>query len=118
MTPVISPWVFYLMGVVDNFTIASILACIALIAIAIISFLVGIDEYNDEHKARHFKRVKHSILGVLIAVFLQIVIPSGNTITKLLIAQNVTYERVEVATDTVQTVYQDIMELFDNDSED
>ena len=39
-------------------------------------------------------------------------IPNSNTITKMIIAQNVTYERVEVATNTVQEVYEDIMGLF------
>ena len=30
----------------------------------------------------------------------------------MMVAQNVTYERVEAATDVVQTVYEDIMDLF------
>ena len=38
--------------------------------------------------------------------------PTQKTLEKVLIAQNVTYERVEQAADTVTDVYNDIMDLF------
>ena len=34
----------------------------------------------------------------------------------MLIAQNVTYERVEQATDVVSSVYEDIMNLFESEA--
>ena len=58
------------------------------------------------------KTLKYTIVIFLISLFSIIFVPSSETITKMVIAQNVTYERVEVATNTVQTVYEDIMELF------
>lgn len=39
------------------------------------------------------------------------------TIEKMVIAQNVTYERVEQATDVVADVYDDIMDLFRQDDQ-
>ena len=35
----------------------------------------------------------------------------------MIVAQNVTYERVETGTDIVQTVYNDIMDLFQESDE-
>ena len=49
-----------------------------------------------------------SIVCAALAVFC----PTQKTLEKMLIAQNVTYERVEQATDTVTDVYNDIMDLF------
>ena len=59
-----------------------------------------------------FKLAKR--LGVILAILmvLDVFIPTADTITKMIVAQNVTYERVETATDVVQTVYEDIMDLF------
>ena len=42
---------------------------------------------------------------------------STATIEKMVIAQNVTYERVEQATDVVADVYDDIMDLFKQDDQ-
>lgn len=44
-------------------------------------------------------------------------IPTTDTLTKMIIAQNVTYERVEAVGDTVETVYNDIMALFEDKGE-
>ena len=59
-----------------------------------------------------FKLAKR--LGVILAILmvLDVFIPTADTITKMIVAQNVTYERVETATDVAQTVYEDIMDLF------
>jgi hypothetical protein len=66
----------------------------------------------------YMKRVKGFIIYMLVAMVMVAVIPGSQTITKMMIAQNVTYERVEVVGDTVETVYNDIMALFeDNNSE-
>lgn len=45
-------------------------------------------------------------------------LPDKQTIEKMVIAQNVTYERVEQATDVVSNVYNDIMDLFKEEKGD
>ena len=103
MTPIISPWVFYVIGVAD--TLKIILAFVSII-IAVWIFVEALDSVKPGGK----------ILTAL-AVFtaLAIFVPTSKTVEKMVVAQNVTYERVEVVSDTVQTVYRDIMELFEED---
>lgn len=112
MTPVINPWVFYLMSVVDNIWG---LVCIALIACAVLlcGYLLWlwIDDFDSVNKS-FLTKLGIAIVSLSVACAL---LPSSDTITKMLIAQNVTYERVEVVGDTVKNVYEDIMGLFDND---
>ena len=111
MTPIISPLTFYLMSLVNNLIDFFIVVSIVSIASCFIYVFICCEEGYI---------IKKSIVAILgttfvISVLLYIFIPSENTITKMLIAQNVTYERVEVATDTVQSVYEDIMALFDKE---
>lgn len=116
MTPIISPWVFYLMSVVDGIG-CSLTILLVTVAVAILIFVVkGYVESEDFHNAEEsrncYKAAKKS--GVILAIImaLDVFIPTTDTITKMIVAQNVTYERVEAATDVVQTVYEDIMDLF------
>lgn len=119
MTPVISPWLFYLMSVADDIDfIASGILFFGLIGLLIFVVINSLGSCDLEDFIDNMTRIKPFLIGITIATLVGIVTPSGETITKMLIAQNVTYERVEAATDTVETVYNDIMALFeDNNSE-
>ena len=48
----------------------------------------------------------------MVCAILASLIPSEETLTKMIVAQNVTVERVDMVSDTVVTVYNDIMNLF------
>lgn len=104
MTPVINPWVFYLLGFVDPVKYTALLAVIFIGAGLFIRF------FCEDEKAP--KRV-FVIAGLLLTIAL--FMPNSKTVTKMVLAQNVTYERVEAVTDTVETVYNDIMDLFEED---
>lgn len=119
MTPVINPWIFYIMPVCENVSnIAFLLATI--IGIALIFLIVGYFcdlDWNREDDAELKKRViKKLIPFLIIALLLTCLIPTEETITKMIIAQNVTFERVDMVSnavsDTVANVYNDIMNLF------
>ena len=118
MTPIINPWVFYLISVVDSIVgTATVLLIISVIIFAVTGFfvLMMLGEYDrddDEFKTVS-KCAKKAALLALLCFALSTFVPTENTITKMLIAQNVTYERVEDVTDTVETVYNDIMALFE-----
>jgi hypothetical protein len=118
MTPIINPWVFYLISVADSIVgTATVLLIISVIIFAVAGFFVlmmlgEFDRDGDEFKTVS-KCVKKAALLALLCFALSTFVPTENTITKMLIAQNVTYERVEKATDTVETVYGDIMALFE-----
>lgn len=117
MTPVINPWVFYAIYVADGIAVmASVVGFVVGIAYLIIK---GVSIYRlcewgeddeDYIKAKNIAKTFGRI--ILVAIILSAFVPGEKTITKMIVAQNVTYERVESATDVVQTVYEDIMDLF------
>ena len=118
MEPIISPWVFYLMGLSTPIKISS--ACFAsCLAVLWLSFFIksklelceyGVDD--DDYKISN-SIAKRCVIPMILCILLSIVTPSESTITKMLIAQNVTYERVEMVGDTVKDVYEDIIALVD-----
>lgn len=116
MTPVISPWVFYLMSVCGGINVVLttllVFGVIATLFFLVSGFVETEDGHNEEQSKKDYKRAKRFGIITAILVTLDILIPPTDTITKMIVAQNVTYERVEAATDVVQTVYEDIMGLF------
>lgn len=118
--PVIKPWIFYVVYVANSIAVtATIVAIVVGITYSIIK---GISIYRlcewgeddeDYIKAKNIAKTFGRI--VLVAIILSTFVPGEKTITKMIVAQNVTYERVESATDVVQTVYEDIMSLFEEE---
>lgn len=101
MEPVISPWLFYLFDVVDAIkTVGMILAIISILAL-FISFAEGEDGIA-------FVSFIVLIVSLLVAIF----VPSSDTLMKMTIAKNVTYDAVDAAKDVVTKVYNDILALF------
>lgn len=118
MTPVISPWVFYLILLSNKLleifgTLAVGLAVLTVICVA--AKLCNQFDYrpSEELDKALSKLIKVMLPSFILSTLIWIVTPSETTITKMIVAQNVTYERVDVVTDTVENVYNDIMELFE-----
>ena len=122
MTPVINPWLFYWMPVADTVWILSLFALIistAVVAITWFSSMMELEcecEETELYKKLIKLKTKFTV-GIVVSVLLLIFIPSEKTITKMIVAQNVTYERVEVVSDTVANVYNDIMALFEGNDD-
>lgn len=118
MTPIISPWVFYLMSVVGNIrTIAITMILLATASLAIGTPII-FTESNVGNELRNILNfIKKIVPVLLLSGIVVIFVPSETTITKMIVAQNVTYERVDTVTDTVETVYNDIMNLFEKSSD-
>lgn len=116
MTPVINPWVFYAIYVAEGVAfltaLIAIIAGIAYVAVKVVSLFGNYYGEDDEDYIKIRKASKVIGTVALVAVILATFVPGEKTITKMIVAQNVTYERVETATDVVQTVYDDIMDLF------
>lgn len=108
MTPIISPWIFYLMPIAEKIN-AIAKASLVIGGITALIFVIESSLEDDPFP----KWLKGIFIGLIFALVVFIFTPSEKTITKMLLAQNVTYERVEVVGDTVETVYNDIMELLD-----
>lgn len=113
MTPIINPWFFYWVEVSDTVAFIASLFCIIFVLVGVINFLssIGGESLFEKRTARAVYVI------ALISLLLSTLIPTKQTLTKMVLAQNVTYERVEVATDTVRDVYEDIIELFEKEEE-
>lgn len=114
MTPIISPWIFYVTYICSNLSFVAFAVVIIVIFLSFIALLTGfLEDFIDEVKPKT-KRILLTFFSIclIIAIFC----PNESTITKMLVAQNVTYERVEIASETVQDIYEDIMSLVDGNN--
>ena len=102
MEPVISPWVFYLIDVVGAIKVIGIVAMFISVITLLICFLL------EEESGVAFISFIVLIISLLIIIF----VPSSDTLIKMTIAKNVTYDAVDAAKDVVVQVYNDILALF------
>ena len=103
MTPVINPWLIYLIGIVDGLKYGAL----------VLGVTVGIFIFGNWVSG--IKAARWCYFVATLCLVLALLVPSSNTVTAMTVAQNVTYERVDVAADTVREVYEDIMALFEED---
>jgi len=117
----ISPWVFYVLGVID--TVRGVAGClifgIVLFEIFIVCFMVyawieSEDEWVEKSK-RYFSK---SIIPLVIASVILIFVPSKETCYQMLIASQVTVENVNGVKETVKEVANYIIEASDKLSGD
>lgn len=95
MEPIINPWVFYLIDMVDGWKTILQLCGGLLWIILFFSIILPFDDFNGLNKK----------LFIKIAIPLTIVaslIPSSLTIYKMVIADNVTPNNIQIVGDTVE----------------
>lgn len=116
MEPVISPWVFYLIDIANGIRIISLIAyvCVFIPFVYGLGTMVVNKEYGNDDKdyLRGKRTFKISLVILIISLGISIFIPSSDTILKMVIAKNVTYDAVDAAKDVVVQVYNDILALF------
>ena len=115
MTPIISPWIFYVTYICSNLSFVAFAVVIIFIFVGIIAIACGFLEDFIEYVKPKTKRILFIVF--LICLVIAIFCPSEGTITKMIVAQNVTYERVEIASETVQDIYEDIISLVDGNKD-
>ena len=108
-TPIISPIWFYMMDVtrtVDFFSgVVMVVTAICFIA------LCASEEVNSD--IDYQKAFKYIVISLSVSGFLFTIIPSQDTMMKMLIAQNITYERVEGGKEMVKDTVGYIFEKID-----
>ena len=116
MEPVISPWVFYL---IDNASGLKWGALIFGVIVGFIFIMYGaflldlLDEVCNKDEEKYAKKkVKTGIAILIIGLALFFIMPSSETVMKMVVAKNVTYDAVDAAKDVVVQVYNDILALF------
>ena len=115
MTPIISPWFFYLLSISTGIKI--LFGVITLIFIgATVVKLIDADSYVHESEGMKsaFKRAKEFFIAAIVFAILTILVPDDKTCVQMLIADNITYERLEVVGKTVEDIYGDILDFANN----
>lgn len=113
MEPVINPWLFYLIELADGLKLAFGVLGFAIGLVLIISGRFDSDcTYDENVKKKCWKRKKIGLAVLLVGCFVSVLIPSSDTLVKMAIAKNVTYDTVDAAKDVVVQVYNDILALF------
>ena len=116
MEPVINPCLFYLIDIAKGIKAVSLFAsfCVFIPFIYGLGTMVSNKKYgnNDKDYLSGKRTFKISLVILIISLGISIFIPSSDTILKMVIAKNVTYDAVDAAKDVVVQVYNDILALF------
>ena len=116
MEPVINPCLFSLIALAKGLKAASLFAsfCVFIPFIYGLGTMVSNKKYgnNDKDYLRGKRTFKISLVILIISLGIFIFVPSSDTILKMVIAKNVTYDAVDAAKDVVVQVYNDILALF------
>lgn len=98
--PIINPWLFYLIELFEGIKGLSELVLAGLVVVLSISIPLYIVDVGDGlFTKKFFKRVA---ISAIISCIVMIVIPSKETMYKMIVAKNVTYENVEIASETIK----------------
>lgn len=116
MTPIINPWVFYLIDIFSEFK--GLFHFVVIFGICLIAFfgILYIVEGSDKYIGFAFK--KRFLIPLFVSILGYCVIPSKETMYAMLIANVTTYENVEVVTDSIKNSVDYIMDKFDSKEEE
>lgn len=119
--PVISPWLFYTIDLLDKFRETAIIVfwiiVVAIFMVGFAAFLEG-EYWEDKTILKLKKGLKLSIIPVVITSIMYIAIPSKDVMYKMLVTKYVTYENIDKATDTIKDSVDYIFEKLDGNKED
>lgn len=105
MKPIINPWLFYIVDVIDNFKSA----CFILILLIVIAFgaivLIEIGEAADElelDEVKVIKTLKRMVVVVVLLITFNMLLPSKKTCYQMMIASQVTDNNIQKAEDVIK----------------
>ena len=107
---IINPWIFYLIDVLSSLKGISltviVITIFGLIGTGVVTVIVKCESWYDDDFARFvtlsIKLLKKLLIVLCISFGVYTVTPSEETMYKMLVAQNVTYENVDKATKTIK----------------
>lgn len=99
MTPIISPWIFYLISLFNNIglicSVIFVIGIMALITAIIIVFVEGL--WNN-----YGKSIRKGFIACIAVAVLNCAIPSKETMYTMLVSSLVTYENVDTVGNTIK----------------
>ena len=122
MKPIISPWLVYLIDLFDNLKglliVALILLGIAAVVLSITWFFSSMDYEQDEEPDEELivackKHLKKSVIWLCVSGLLFTVIPSKDTMYKMIVLENVTTDNIQAIGKTGKDVVDYITDQID-----
>lgn len=125
MDPIVSPWLIYLISVINSIRIfAFILGLVFSIPLLIyfvsdffnyinenILFPYQLDEY-EELKKRNFKQIKKYFILCLTFILVGLLIPSKETLITMLIANVITPDNINMSNELIKHNVQDYVNII------
>ena len=113
MKPIINPWLFYMIDAANFLKIGAVLFGLV---VGVVLILIGVTSsesvFSTEAEKKSAKRkTKIGIIVCAIGIALFVFAPSSETLMKMYIAQNVTYDDVDAEEDVILHIYNDILAL-------
>ena len=112
-TPIISPWFFYIIGLVEPLIAMLMVGLVMTLCVGAVTWYCAVEtniskeEYDNRYNSVGKKCVILSIIFGLLLIF----IPGQQTCIQMLIANNITYERLETAGSSIENIYNDIIAI-------
>lgn len=113
---VISPWLFYVIDLLDKLReVAIIVFWIIVVTILITRFVALLEgEYWEDKIIQKLKNaLKLSVIPIVISSVMYVAIPSKDMMYKMLVSKYVTYENIDKATNTIKDGVDYIFEKLD-----
>lgn len=113
---VISPWLFYIIDLLDKLReVAIIVFWIIVVTILITGFIALLEgEYWEDKIIQKLKKaLKLSVIPIVISSVMYVTIPSKDVMYKMLVSKYVTYENIDKATNTIKDGVDYIFEKLD-----
>ena len=119
--PIVSPWIFYLINLLSNisdvFFMLALVSFLALLGLILYGFLAELD--SDSEIWRSFiEWRKRTAIALVISILGSTFIPTKELMYQMLVANYVTYENVETATDAIKDSVDYIFEKLDGEEEE
>ena len=109
--PIISPWIYYFIGLLGKLSSLVNLGLILSFAGAFLVILLYLNPHEDVKDSIQFKRIGKYLGGIsCILLFLFIIIPDRDTAYKMLVAKYVTQENIENLGDNLDKVADKVVE--------
>ena len=103
MTPIIKPWLFYLVDVIDNFKSASLILLLFVVLGFGVTALLEYDEVLDElDEVKVIKTIKKMVIVAALLITFDMFLPSKKTCYQMMIASQVTDNNIQKAEDVIK----------------
>lgn len=115
---IISPWIFYLINLLSNIdTLCSMLTFLSfLVLLGLILYQwANVLDSDDDIWESFIKWRKRTAITLVISILGLIFIPTEETMYQMLVANYVTYENVETATDVIKNSVDYIFDKLDGE---